>query len=72
MLCSLPAAPLLPVRPRVSNFNVPGNGLQEVTPLWPRIPYGEMSFPRIRRNGWLYVDKTRYLHPLEDERHVFF
>ena len=39
---------------------------------WPRIPYGEMSFPRIRRNGWLYVDKTRYLRPLEDERYVFF
>ena len=39
---------------------------------WPRIPYGEMSFPRIRRNGWLYVDKTRFLRPLEDERYVFF
>ena len=25
-----------------------------------------MSFPRIRRNGWLYVDKTRYLRPLEE------
>ena len=31
-----------------------------------------MSFPRIRRNGWLYVDKTRYLRPLEDERYAFF
>ena len=39
---------------------------------WPRIPYGEMSFPRIRRNGWLYVDKTRFLHPLEEERYAFF
>ena len=39
---------------------------------WPRIPYGEMSFRRIRTNGWLYVDKTRYLRPLEDERYVFF
>ena len=39
---------------------------------WPRIPYGEMSFRRIRVNGWLYVDKTRYLRPLEDERYVFF
>ena len=36
------------------------------------IPYGETSFPRIRRNGWLYVDKTRFLRPLEDERYVFF
>ena len=39
---------------------------------YPRIPYGEMSFRRIRVNGWLYVDKTRYLRPLEDERYVFF
>ena len=43
-----------------------------VTTPWPRIPYGEMSFRRIRVNGWLYVDKTRYLRPLEDERYVFF
>ena len=43
-----------------------------VTAPWPRIPYGEMSFPRIRRNGWLYVDKTRFLRPLEDERYAFF
>ena len=39
---------------------------------YPRIPYGEMSFRRIRVNGWLYVDKTRYLRSLEDERYVFF
>ena len=43
-----------------------------MTAPWPRIPYGEMSFRRIRVNGWLYVDKTRYLRPLEDERYVFF
>ena len=43
-----------------------------MTPSYPRIPYGEMSFRRIRVNGWLYVDKTRYLRPLEDERYVFF
>ena len=43
-----------------------------VTAPWPRIPYGEMSFRRIRVNGWLYVDKTRFLRPLEDERYVFF
>ena len=39
---------------------------------WPRIPYGEASFRRIRVNGWLYVDKTRFLRPLEEERYVFF
>ena len=43
-----------------------------MTAPWPRIPYGEMSFPRIRENGWLYVDKTRFLRPLEDERYAFF
>ena len=43
-----------------------------MTASWPRIPYGEMSFRRIRTNGWLYVDKTRFLRPLEDERYVFF
>ena len=36
----------------------------------PRIPYGEADFRRIRLNGWLYVDKTRFLRPLEDERYV--
>ena len=49
-----------------------GNGSPQVTTSYPRIPYGEMSFRRIRVNGWLYVDKTRYLRLLEDERHVFF
>ncbi len=43
-----------------------------MTAPWPRIPYGEASFRRIRVNGWLYVDKTRFLRPLEDERYVFF
>ena len=43
-----------------------------VTASYPRIPYGEASFRRIRVNGWLYVDKTRFLRPLEDERYVFF
>ena len=38
---------------------------------YPRIPYGEADFKRIRVNGWLYVDKTRFVHELEDERYVF-
>ena len=37
----------------------------------PRIPYGEADFRRIRRNGWLYVDKTRFLRRLEEERYAF-
>ena len=38
---------------------------------YPRIPYGEADFKRIRLNGWLYVDKTHFVHALEDERYVF-
>ena len=37
----------------------------------PRIPYGDADFRRIRRNRWLYVDKTRFLRRLEEERYVF-
>ena len=41
-------------------------------PPFPAIPYGRAYFKGIRREGCLYVDKTRYLHPLEQERFVFF
>ena len=37
------------------------------SPAHPRIPYGEADFRRIRRNRWLYVDKTRFLRRLEEE-----
>ena len=37
----------------------------------PRIPYGEAYIRRIRLRGWLYVDKTRFLHRLEDESYAF-
>ena len=40
-------------------------------PAHPRIPYGESDFQRIRRNRWLYVDKTRFVRRLEQERYVF-
>ena len=39
---------------------------------WPRIPYGEADFRRIRLNKWLWVDKTRFVRRLEDERYVVF
>ena len=39
---------------------------------YPRIPYGEADFKRIRVNSWLYVDKTRFVHALEEERYTFF
>ena len=38
---------------------------------FPPIPYGMADFGAIRREGFLYVDKTRFLRDLEDERHVF-
>ena len=40
-------------------------------PAHPRIPCGEADFQRIRRNRWLYVDKTRFLRRPEDERYAF-
>ncbi len=40
-------------------------------PTHPRIPYGQADFRRIRRNRWLYVDKTRFLRRLEREDYVF-
>ena len=40
-------------------------------PAYPRIPYGEADFQRIRLNRWLYVDKTRFLRRLEQERYAF-
>ncbi|MDE0449316.1 MAG: AAA family ATPase [Spirochaetaceae bacterium] len=44
--------------------------MQETT-AYPRIPYGESDFRRIRLNRWLYVDKTRFLRRLERERYAF-
>ena len=38
---------------------------------YPRIPYGMGSFAQIRRDGLLYIDKTRFVRPLEDYRHAF-
>ena len=41
------------------------------TPDYPRIPYGWADFRAIRLEGRLYVDKTRFLRRLEEERYVF-
>ena len=38
---------------------------------FPPIPYGVADFRTIRRDGLLYVDKTRFVRELENERHVF-
>ena len=48
-----------------------GSPAPDAVPAYPRIPYGEADISRIRRNGWLYVDKTRFVRLLERERYVF-
>ena len=40
-------------------------------PAHPHIPYGQSDFRRIRLRKWLYVDKTRFLRRLEQERYAF-
>lgn len=39
---------------------------------YPPIPYGMADFRAIRREGFLYVDKTRFVRELENERYTFF
>ena len=38
---------------------------------YPPIPYGMADFSAIRREVFLYVDKTRFVRDLETERHAF-
>ena len=38
---------------------------------YPRIPYGWADFRAIRLENRLYVDKTRFIHTLEEERYAF-
>ena len=38
---------------------------------FPPIPYGMADFRAIREEGYLYVDKTRFVRDMEDDRHVF-
>ncbi|MCY3761168.1 MAG: AAA family ATPase, partial [Gemmatimonadetes bacterium] len=38
---------------------------------WPRVPYGWADFRAIRLEQRLYVDKTRFVHALEEERYAF-
>ena len=42
-----------------------------MTASYPRIPYGWADFRAIRLEQRLYVDKTRFIYPLEEERYVF-
>ena len=43
----------------------------ELSTAYPPIPYGWADFEAMRRERTLYVDKTRFLHDLEQERHAF-
>ena len=38
----------------------------------PRIPYGRADFRGIRLDGSLYVDKTRFVHRLEEHNYMLF
>ena len=40
-------------------------------PTYPRIPYGWADFEAIRLERRLYVDKTRFIRELEEERYAF-
>ena len=39
---------------------------------YPPIPYGLGHFPTVRRDGFYYVDKTRFVRELENVRFAFF
>ena len=39
---------------------------------FPAVPYGLAYFKGLRQRGYLYVDKTRFLHALEQELFVLF
>ena len=43
----------------------------ELSTAYPPIPYGWADFEAMRRERTLYVDKTRFLHDLEQERYAF-
>ena len=46
-------------------------GGKELSTPYPQIPYGWADFEAMRRERTLYVDKTRFLHDLEQERFAF-
>ena len=64
---------------RACNFLPRGEGIESKQPnrshdhatCLPAHSYGEADFRRIRRNRWLYVDKTPFLRRLEEERYAF-
>ena len=57
--------------PMVAPEPPPRSGPSVPAPV-PAIPYGYAFFKGLRQRGCLYVDKTRFLHELEQQRFVFF
>lgn len=43
--------------------------MKEMNPL--KYPIGVQNFPSMRENGWLYVDKTAYIHELVNDATPF-
>ncbi len=52
-------------------MSVPATVTRDPAP-FPAIPYGRGNFRSIRLDGCLYVDKTRFIRTLEQERYAFF
>ena len=48
------------------------NGGEAMSDSYPLIPYGLGHFPTVRRDGFYYVDKTRFVRALERVRFAFF
>ena len=48
------------------------DGGEAMSDSYPPIPYGLGHFPTVRRDGFYYVDKTRFVRELEKVRFAFF
>ena len=62
--------PVREVRRREPAAATEGSGMTLHESRYPRIPYGLANFRRIRMERRLYVDKTRFLHALEQANHA--
>ena len=47
------------------------SGREAMARTFPQIPYGWADFEAMRLERCLYVDKTRFLHEMENERYAF-
>ena len=37
-----------------------------------KVPYGSSDFKSIRTEGYIYIDKTKYLDRLEEQKYVIY